>query len=283
MVHFQFIRNIHSVVLLVPIDDIFNLKYSSDWNNVFLFYRAGLISTEHAFNDAKVQQLIQSENVHFDVIVLEQFNHDAFLLFAHKFKAPIITIATLGHADYLDHAMGLITPWSHVPHNMLTYTDQMSFTQRCYNMALSLLDTVLRRYHYMPKMQQLADTYFISSDGLCFRFGSVCAKSILYNEISIFTETKPSILELEKNIAIRLVNSHTTTSHPRPSMPGLVNVAGVHIRPPKPLPADIQVNQVLFRHLFSYIHFFCYCFRNTRRFWTAPIKREPFISVLVRM
>lgn len=155
----------------VPIGDIFNLKYSSDWNNLLLFYRAGLISTEHAFNDAKVQHLIQSDNLHFDVIILEQFNHDALLLFAHKFKAPIITIATLGHAEYLDHAMGLITPWSHVPHNMLTYTDQLSFTQRCYNMALSLVDILLRRYHYMPKMQQLADKYFISSsDGSYFRF-----------------------------------------------------------------------------------------------------------------
>lgn len=158
-------------MIKVPIGDIFNLKYSSDWSNLLLFYRAGLLSTEHALNDDKVKRLIQSENLHFDVIILEQFNHDALLMLAHKFKAPIITISTLGHTDYMDHAMGLITPWAHVPHNMLTYTDQMSFTQRCYNMALSLVDIILRRYHYMPNMQLLADKYFIGPDGLCFLFG----------------------------------------------------------------------------------------------------------------
>lgn len=68
-------------------------------------------------------------------------------------------------------------------------------------------------------------------------------------ELFIFAERKPSLLELEKNISIRLVNSHTTTTRPRPTMPGLINVAGVHISPMKALPNDIQVIQVFF-HLF---------------------------------
>lgn len=37
-----------------------------------------------------------------------------------------------------------------------------------------------------------------------------------------------------------LINSHVSTSPPRPSISGLVNVAGAHIQPAKPLPADIQ-------------------------------------------
>lgn len=55
-------------------------------------------------------------------------------------------------------------------------------------------------------------------------------------------EPVPSILELEKNISLRLVNNHLSTSHPRPTMPGIVNVAGAHIKPANTLPADIQVN-----------------------------------------
>lgn len=135
-------------------------------NNIFLFFRSGLLSTEHALNDPKVQNLINpNNNLHFDLIVIEQFFHDSWLLFAHRYKAPIVSIGTLGHTDYNDHAMGLLTPWAYVPNNMLTYTDKMTFFQRCYNVGLSLLETVLYKFYYMTKMQQMADKYFIGLDG----------------------------------------------------------------------------------------------------------------------
>lgn len=51
----------------------------------------------------------------------------------------------------------------------------------------------------------------------------------------------PSVEELEKSISIMLINSHRSLSPPRPGMPGLINIAGAGIRPPKPLPTDIQV------------------------------------------
>lgn len=37
-----------------------------------------------------------------------------------------------------------------------------------------------------------------------------------------------------------LINSHRSVDLPRPSMPGLINVGGAHIRPAQKLPADIQ-------------------------------------------
>lgn len=36
------------------------------------------------------------------------------------------------------------------------------------------------------------------------------------------------------------VNSHRSTSKPRPQMPGIIQVGGAHIKPPKPLPSDLQ-------------------------------------------
>lgn len=38
-----------------------------------------------------------------------------------------------------------------------------------------------------------------------------------------------------------LINSHFSINRPRPLMPGLINIAGAHVKPPKPLPEDIQV------------------------------------------
>lgn len=52
----------------------------------------------------------------------------------------------------------------------------------------------------------------------------------------------PSVLELEKNISFRIVNAHQSMSYSRPKMtPGLTYIAGIHIRPVKPLPTDVQV------------------------------------------
>lgn len=47
---------------------------------------------EYAFENANIQKFIHSSEYHFDVIINEEFFADSFLMFAHKFKAPMITI-----------------------------------------------------------------------------------------------------------------------------------------------------------------------------------------------
>lgn len=46
----------------------------------------------HLFEDNNVQNFINSTGLHFDVIVMEEFSIDSFLMFGHKFKAPVVTI-----------------------------------------------------------------------------------------------------------------------------------------------------------------------------------------------
>lgn len=144
------------------------MKYDNVLNNLHLTWDIGLYSTEHAFKDPNVVAFMNRSDLHFDVVVLEQFFHDSWLPFAHKFNAPIVTIATLGHANYFDHAMGFLTPWAFVPHSVLTYTDNMSFVERCVNVYWGLVDAFLRKYYYMAKMQQMANTYFTGLDGNIF-------------------------------------------------------------------------------------------------------------------
>lgn len=47
---------------------------------------------EYALSTKNVQAFIQSENYQFDIVINEEFFHDAFLMFGHKFKAPTVTI-----------------------------------------------------------------------------------------------------------------------------------------------------------------------------------------------
>lgn len=142
------------------------MKYDSVWNNLFLTWDVGLLSTEHAFNDHNVQTFLNRTDLKFDVVILEQFFHDSWLLFAHKFKAPLVTISTLGHADYFDSAMGFKTPSAFVPHSVLALNDEMSFWQRCQNLYWTSVDAVLRKYYYMRRMQEMADKYLKDLEGL---------------------------------------------------------------------------------------------------------------------
>lgn len=147
------------ISLSVPAKEFFSMKYDSVLNNLYLTWDVGLKSTEHAFRDKNVAALINRTDLQFDVVVLEQFFHDSWLPFAKKFNAPILTIATLGHADYFDNTMGLMTP-SYVPHHILTYTDNMNFYERSVNLFWRLTDAFLRKYYYMAKMQEMADRHF---------------------------------------------------------------------------------------------------------------------------
>ncbi|XP_058818746.1 UDP-glycosyltransferase UGT5-like [Topomyia yanbarensis] len=201
-----------------PISDIFEAKYSSDISNLFLYWNVGLSTTKYALQNPNVQQFIEQDDSTFDLVISEQFFQEAFLMFAHKYRAPIVTIGTLGYSDFMDRAMGLMTPWSFVPHPILLYMDDMSFSQRCYNFLISAADAVIRKYYYLPRQDMLAKEYFSSIEG---------------------PESFTSVYELEKSISVMLINSHTAMSLPRPSITGLVNVAGAHIKPANSLPRDI--------------------------------------------
>lgn len=124
--------------------------------------------------------------------------------------------ATLGGADYLDRQMGLLTPWSHVPNTLVTYDDNMTFTERCYNSMLSLCDWIVRKFIYFPQQNELARKYF-------GHLGSI-----------------PSVEDLTQNVSLVLLNTHRSVQSPRPSMPTILNIGGAHIKPPKALPSDLQ-------------------------------------------
>lgn len=101
--------------------------------------------------------------------------------------------------------------------NFLAYsfTDKMSFLERLGNIAMSTFETVYMNFNYLP----------------------------LQNEIyeANFPNPKPSLAEAMKNVNMVLLNSHFTLGYPRPYVPNMIEVGGLHInRVPNPLPKDIK-------------------------------------------
>jgi glucuronosyltransferase len=145
----------------------------------FVYYGIGTSTTEHALQNKRVQDFIQRTNDSFDVIVAEQFYQEAFLMLAHKYKAPFVTVGknkkkklkfkpntyisfagTFGFAQYMSPLFGVLSPWSHVPHEFLPYSDRMTFFERVESTMLNMFEHYLRQYRYLPMQDDLARKYF---------------------------------------------------------------------------------------------------------------------------
>lgn len=56
----------------------------------------------------------------------------------------------------------------------------------------------------------------------------------------VLADPKPNIFELERRISAIFVNSYAPLATSRPTVPGFIEVGGLHIKEPRPLPADIK-------------------------------------------
>lgn len=51
-----------------------------------------LITAEHVLATENVKKFVASNDHRFDIVIHEEFFHDSFLMFGHKFNAPMVTI-----------------------------------------------------------------------------------------------------------------------------------------------------------------------------------------------
>ncbi|KDR11535.1 UDP-glucuronosyltransferase 1-8 [Zootermopsis nevadensis] len=55
-----------------------------------------------------------------------------------------------------------------------------------------------------------------------------------------YTDKFPPVWELEYRTSLVLLNSHFSLSYPKPLSPNYVQVGGMHVKPPKKLPQELQ-------------------------------------------
>lgn len=80
---------------LIKSTDIFKLSELTFWQTKELYRIVGYVTSEHALKHPDVQRLLHADNLHYDLILTEQYYQDALLLFAHKFQAPMVSICKL--------------------------------------------------------------------------------------------------------------------------------------------------------------------------------------------
>lgn len=174
--------------------------------------------TKEVLNNPEVQrELIQSGKNHFDLVIVEALRTDALYGFAAHFNAPIIGLSTFGTDWNIDELVGNTSPLSYIPLVTAGLSDRMNYWERVdtfYQTAVAWLNWELV---FRPTHNQLYEKYFPH------------------------VANKVPLRELTKNFSLVLLNQHFSLSFPRPYVPNMIEVGGLHIdHKPAPLPKDME-------------------------------------------
>ncbi|KDR20745.1 UDP-glucuronosyltransferase 2B13 [Zootermopsis nevadensis] len=181
--------------------------------NAMSLAKYGALNCGAVLNDPSVKQLINSDEK-FDVVVNDCFHTDCFLPFAYKFGAISICASTSVLMPWANDRMGNPDNPSYIPNLFTSYSERMNFVERVINAVTTVLHKVA--YHFI----------------------SDCPSQLLARKF--FGEDTPDLADLARNISLLLVNSHFSVNAPRPLVPGVVEIGGMHIPKPKPLPQPLQ-------------------------------------------
>ncbi|ODN03640.1 UDP-glucuronosyltransferase 2B14 [Orchesella cincta] len=130
------------------------------------------------------------------------------------FEAPFISLATLPPWNVISLQMGTHLPPSFIPVPFFTLPEKMNFLQRVQNNLFDWMVPYIMRYFYTAKLEK-----------------------VYQNQLG---SHYPSAEEIEANASMMLTNSHFSLNPKMPLLPDIVEVGGMHLRPSKPLPKELE-------------------------------------------
>ncbi|XP_072386970.1 UDP-glucosyltransferase 2-like isoform X1 [Diabrotica undecimpunctata] len=170
------------------------------------------VVTTATLKNKHVQDLMKS-NETFDLVIMHHFVNDAMVIFAHKFKCPLIILAPGPVTPFNNFMFANPTPSSYVANVLTSYGSEMNFWQRLDNTFKNILAELVVHYRYLPSQDAILKDAFPGSPPL---------SSIIYNASLMLVVTNPSL------------------DDPVPLQPNIKEIGGYHVLPPKPLPKDLQ-------------------------------------------
>ncbi|XP_050693307.1 UDP-glycosyltransferase UGT5-like [Eriocheir sinensis] len=158
-----------------------------------------------------VKQLYEKRK-DFDLIVVNHLFSEPTYPFVHE--VPFIMVAPPGMDSRQSAVLGNVLNPSYVPNLLISYPFPMSMWQRIKNIAMHI---------YLP-----------------FYWRSWAIVPLVQKEISAQFPDLPSLMEIERNQSLTLMNTHFSISTPVPLLPSQVEVGAMHCRTAKFLSEDLE-------------------------------------------
>lgn len=165
----------------------------------------------HVYDELEV--LIKDKSMKIDTLMVNAYTGIAFYYLAQVFECPIIVFSPEGPLAGLLGNMGNPDNPSWQISNYSPFVEPMSFFQRLYNVWNRILLLGFQRLHFMLLKRELT------------------AK---------FKSEIPDLGYMERNVSLMLSNSHHLTHGPAPSSPNTIEAAGLHLRPGRKLPPNLE-------------------------------------------
>lgn len=203
------------VNICISVRNVMELVHMNFVTSVQLKWALGMSMSDSVMPHENMKNFVQSSSDSFDLVIIETFCQEYTVAMGHKYNAPVINLAPAMPWVSISKWLHLPSTFSYIPDMCLKSTDDMSFVDRLKNTISGLMQLYADKYLYFPKMKEAMDTY-ITYEGW---------------------ESRPPLEQMLKNVSLTLVNSnYYAIGVPRPYLPGIIEVGGMHIKPPNPLP-----------------------------------------------
>lgn len=170
--------------------------------------------------DFQVKEGLPIYNVTPDVLIAEShFMQEIYSAFAEKFNIPLITYQPILTPPHVAHIIGNYYNPAFMAEHKLGYTSRMSFWQRLENSLLSLGEILYQNFIYLPRLDTIMRKHFAKFNA---------DKWPYFKEI------------IRARNGFTLVDTHHAITDPKPNNPNVLEMGGIHIKPTKPLPKDIE-------------------------------------------
>ena len=180
--------------------------------NSLIWFHWGQENCKYGMTSKGSQKLMALKDKEtFDIIIIDLTFEECFLGFVPIFgNPPVIAITAYVSPPWFSVFVGNPQLLSFTNSYILPLTDCMTFFQRMANFMFHNYVLYYRKFHHLPIMDNIAQSYFGKSTPL------------------------PS--EIEKNFSLVMVNTHYSLDYTRPLVPAMITVGGMHITPGKELP-----------------------------------------------
>nr|UEN71111.1 UDP-glucosyltransferase 334AA3 [Meteorus pulchricornis] len=187
-----------------------NLSYSQ-WGKMrdnlidFCVNVAGNNLCETGLDSPEIQKLIRNppNDPPYDLVIVEVLCANCFIAFGQHLKVPVIGMSSCVMYPFNHDVVANPENLAFVPNNLMGHRKNMNLWNRLYNVVNTIYAKVY--YNYYTSIQ---------TDMIRKHFGP----------------NMPTVHELEKSIALVLVNSHFSLNGVRPNTPAHIEVGGLHIQ-----------------------------------------------------